>query len=100
MRLVGTQIATSFFLKHFNLVDKHTGKVEIDLGLACLGVRHMTKKHGSLLGLHHNEFEETLCHFTGLCGGLDFGHRELIFGLFFNGWEHGGFHTGVAAEIL
>jgi hypothetical protein len=40
----------------------------------------MAEKHCGLLGLHHNEFDETLGHFTGVGGGLNFGHGFLVGG--------------------
>jgi hypothetical protein len=43
----------------------------------------MAEKHGSLLGLHHNEFDETLGHFPRVGGGLDFGHGFFSWWMFF-----------------
>jgi hypothetical protein len=36
---------------------------------------HLTEAECSLLGIHHDEFDEALCQVGGVGGLLDFGHK-------------------------
>ena len=63
--LIG-EVAACFILEHFQHVNEHARVGKIRLGFVGLGIGDATKKHGGLLGLHHDKFHEALSHFTGV----------------------------------
>ena len=44
-------------------------------------MRHLAQAESSLLGLHHDEFDELLGEVCGVSCLLDFGHGDWVYGL-------------------
>ena len=91
--LVLAEVASGFFPDDLEMIDEHLGGIEVHLGLASGGMRHLPEAESSLLGIHHHEFDETLGEVCGVGGLLDFGHG--MWELVARSWELGWIVSGV-----
>ena len=72
--LIVIQIATGLLLDDLKVVDEHPRGLEVHFGFSCGGMGHLSEAEGSLLGIHHDKFDEALGEIGGVGGLLDFGH--------------------------
>ena len=72
--LITGEIAAGLLLDDLQVVDEHSGGIKVHLGFTRGGMSHLPKAEGCLLGIHHDEFDETLGEVCGVCCLLDFSH--------------------------
>ena len=72
--LIFGEITTSLLLDDLKVIDKHFGSLKVDLGLPSGGMGNEPKTEGGLLGIHHDQLNETLGEICGVGGLLNFSH--------------------------
>ena len=79
--LILVEVASGLFPDDLEVVDEHSGGIEIDFGLTRRRMGHLTKTKGCLLCIHHDKFDEALGEVGRVGGLLDFGHGILGYGV-------------------
>ncbi len=53
--LFAGQVTARFFLNHGELIDEHSGQIEVHFGFAALWIRDLAKKQRGVLRVQSNE---------------------------------------------